>query len=451
MAKLVAIGDSLTQGFHSLAITNTDQSYPALIAKAMGLGVENFRMPDFRGRGGLPLNIEWLARRLEEKYGANLSAFDWIRALHTIPDLIDEVEDYWERGTGSRPTTDVRYHNLASWGFEAGDAYNITAGLAAEKTKKPKDNWFAPPSEARLRTAVRVLNPGHKPERAPDTQISIAREIRQREGGIEHLIVWLGSNNCLGTVVHLKVKKTGDTPPGPLSPYTLWSPSAFEQEYERLATEISSIGAQNVYVANVPHVTIPPITRGVMANRGRLPESETYFDFYTRFFIRDKDFNEKRDPHLTKAEADEIDKHIDAYNVVIREQQEKHGWHLVDVCKMLDQLAVRRNHGHPTYRLPPALADLSIRFFETKPSGGLANGGLIGLDGVHPTATGYALIAQEFINVMRPRAPGIRDIDFAESRRWDTLVSMPPRTLDDVFGALEVLERKFHMSRWMDK
>lgn len=83
--------------------------------------------------------------------------------------------------------------------------------------------------------------------------------------------------------------------------------------------------------------------------------------------------------------------------------------------------------------------------------GGLLNGGLIGLDGVHPTATGYALIAQEFINVMRPQAPGILDIDFADIRRWDTLVSKPPRTLDDVFGALELLEKKFHMSRWMDK
>lgn len=62
-----------------------------------------------------------------------------------------------------------------------------------------------------------------------------------------------------------------------------------------------------------------------MANRGRLPDHEKYFDFYTRFFIRDKDFNEKRDPHLTKAQAQEIDQHIDAYNVVIRAQQHSNG------------------------------------------------------------------------------------------------------------------------------
>ena len=34
MAKLVTIGDSLTQGFSSFAISRTDQSYPALLARA---------------------------------------------------------------------------------------------------------------------------------------------------------------------------------------------------------------------------------------------------------------------------------------------------------------------------------------------------------------------------------------------------------------------------------
>src|SRR5690606_9132409 len=117
MARLVTIGDSLTQGFHSLAITNTDQSYPALIARAMGLGQDEFAQPDFRGKGGLPCSVEWLARRLEERYGADLRGFEWIRAIHAITDCIDEVEDYWERGRGARPTGDVLFHNLAVWGF----------------------------------------------------------------------------------------------------------------------------------------------------------------------------------------------------------------------------------------------------------------------------------------------------------------------------------------------
>ena len=39
MPKLVAIGDSLTQGVMSGALLKTRQSYPALIAEAMGLTV----------------------------------------------------------------------------------------------------------------------------------------------------------------------------------------------------------------------------------------------------------------------------------------------------------------------------------------------------------------------------------------------------------------------------
>src|SRR5262245_32527243 len=151
-ARLVTIGDSLTQGFSSLAITHTDRSYPALIARALGLVPGEFRLPDFRGKGGLPCSLEWLARRLEERYGAALTGLEWVRAIHTVTDLIDEVEDYWERGRGSRPAPDVRYHNLAVWGFEVGDAYNIDAKLCWDLVKDPSDNWLRPPSEARMRT-----------------------------------------------------------------------------------------------------------------------------------------------------------------------------------------------------------------------------------------------------------------------------------------------------------
>ena len=88
MAKLVAIGDSLTQGFQSLAITNTRSSYPALIAERLHLAPHEFRLPNFTGAGGLPCSLEWLARRLEDSYGADINAFEWLRALHRIPALL---------------------------------------------------------------------------------------------------------------------------------------------------------------------------------------------------------------------------------------------------------------------------------------------------------------------------------------------------------------------------
>lgn len=451
MARLVAIGDSITQGFQSLAITHTELSYPAMIARCMGLGIDEFRAPNFHGAGGLPCSIEWLARRLEDRHGADINAFEWIGALHTIPSLLDEVEDYWERGRGRQPHAAIDYHNLAVWGFEVADAYAIDSSLCLQWIGQSKDDLVSLPSEPRLRTAYRVLNPSQNPALNGDTQLSIAERIKQRDGGIRHLIVALGANNCLGTVVDLRIDETGAAPPGPNSEHTLWTPSAFEAEYSELLQRVSQIGADHTYVATVPHVTIPPITRGVMADRGRLPVDRKYFDYYTRFFIQDKAFNPQRDPHLTGAEAKYIDDTIDQYNATIRRLAGQHGFQVVDLCGLLDSLAVRRNHGVVRYPLPPAFSDLSIRLFEIHPSGRLRSGGLTSLDGVHPTACGYALVAQHFIHEMRRNDPDILDVDFDAVRASDPLVTKPPRTLDDVFAALGTLERHFHLSRWLSK
>ena len=447
MAKLVTIGDSLTQGFQSLAINKTALSYPALIAESLGTKVPDFRVPDFLGKGGLPLNIEWIARKLEDSYGGNINLFEWPFATDTILYLMDEVEDYWERGKGSDKAKESLYHNLAVWGFEVADAYNITPEICKSKIEMTKDDWFRPPSEPRLRTAYRVLNPSGSSNKDTATQISIAKEIKDSDGEIDNLIVWLGANNCLGTVVRLQIIETDNNPPGPNSQFTLWKPSAFKQEYDKLVQNISSIGAENIYVGTVPHVTIPPVARGIMKDRGRLPETETYFDYYTHFFIEDKKFNPDRDNHLTGDQAKMIDDYIDEYNQIIKQHAQDNGWHVVDTCLLLDKLAVRRNHGKPRYNLPQELQGLDVRFFEIEPNGKIKNGGLIALDGVHPTTCGYAIIAQEFIEVMRGQNPGIKDINFSEVRSWDTLVSRPPLTLNDIFGMLKYLEKTFHVSR----
>jgi hypothetical protein len=385
MAKLVAIGDSLSQGFQSLAIQKTSLSYPAMIAECMGIPVPDFQVPDFMGKGGLPFNIEWLCRELELRFGKDISLFEWPSAIDRIVDLLDDVEDYWERGKGSQPKKDSLYHNLAVWGFEVSDAYAIHSEMCRTAIANPKDEWFRPPSEPRLRTAYRVLNPAQLPERANDTQIALAKRIKERDGDIENLIVWLGANNCLGTVLRLNIDETGDNPPGPCSDKTLWTPTAFKKEYDELAAQVRQIGAKNIYVATIPHVTIPPITRGVMKNRGKLPATRKYYDYYTRFFIRDKNFNPDKDPHLTGSEAEKIDTYIDAFNVTINSHAEENGWHVVDICNVLDKLAVRRNHGTPKYALPPELQDLTIRFFEIESNGTIKNGGIIALDGVHPS------------------------------------------------------------------
>ena len=413
MAKLVAIGDSITQGFQSLAISSTDLSPPALIAERMGLDDLSFRTPDFSGAGGLPFNLEWMARKLQASYGPDIRRFEWITAAFEIGSLIDQVEDYWERGRGSEKIQDVDYHNLAVWGFEVGDAYNMTPKLCRQQIGKTRDNLLQIPSKPRLRSAARVLNPGQLETRDVYTQITIAKRIRE-DDQIEHLILALGANNVLGTVVDLKIKETGEDPPGPNSDRNLWSPAAFREEFRILAEQVAQIGADNVCIATVPHITIPPITRGVMENLRPLPDRETYFDFYTRFWIRDDRFNKDRDPHLTKRQAITIDDHIDRYNEVIIETAEAQGWKVVHLCKLLDEIAFRRNHQTPPRPLPPPIRDLTTELFRIHPNGQIRSGGLFSLDGVHPTTCGHGLIADEYIKVLREADPSIPRIDFAE-------------------------------------
>src|SRR5919108_4808445 len=90
--RLVAIGDSLTHGSQSAAIFNTDFSYPAVIAYELGW-YDSFRHPNYHGYGGLPLNIEYLLRQLEDIYGDKINWWELAPALFTVGQTMDEVED----------------------------------------------------------------------------------------------------------------------------------------------------------------------------------------------------------------------------------------------------------------------------------------------------------------------------------------------------------------------
>ncbi|MBI3177535.1 MAG: hypothetical protein HYZ35_06060 [Chloroflexi bacterium] len=450
-AKLVVIGDSLSQGFASFAVTRVDESYGAILAGCLGLRPGEWRVPDFRGMGGLPFNLEWLASELAMAYGTDLTGFEWGAATFRIAGLMDQVEDYWERGAGSRPVAvSGPYHNLAVWGFKVADAYALTDQYCFDKTRNTADSFLSLPSEPMLRTALRVISPALRIDGQPQTQISRAREIAQTEGGIENLVVWLGTNNALGTVLELEIRETGKKPPPFESNYNLWSAEAFKAEYDQLVEQVLSLKARRVIVATVPHITIPPITRGVNKRGAALKPGERYYDYYTRFWIRDNEFNPARDPYLSKTQAARIDARIDAYNVIIKDAAKANRWCLVDMCDSLDRAAFRRNQGQPSYNFPKEIADLTTQLFQIDRTGNRLRGGLFSLDALHPTHSGYALVAHEFRQAMMAayKLP-MKPIDFAAERAKDSLVNHPPRTLDDVFGFIQTLESRFHFSQWL--
>lgn len=470
--RLVAIGDSLTHGFQSGAVYNTDVSYPAIIAYEMGW-FKHFRYPSYFGEGGLPINLEFLIRELEQEFGDRVSWLEVPLALFRVRQFMARVEDWWERGLGTR-VAKLRgsNHNLAVYGWDLRDTLELTANKIEKRIGKPKDHLFRQIVEdANERAALRVLPGGEKGgDLTPlGAAAALGAEGTEETPGIETLIVLLGANNALGSVVKLEVKwsEEGFDNLENKKMFTVWKPSHFKAELDRVVEEVKKIQARHVIWGTVPHVTIAPVARGVGT---KMLKGSRYFPYYTRPWIKDEHFDAKNDPCITGAQALAIDSAIDQYNDAIAEavrnaREEGKDWYLLDAAGLLDRLAARRYIEDPLarpewwskYELPAELVALSpvpdSRFFESGPLG-RTGGALFSLDGVHPTTIGYGIVAQELINIMQQHAgvkfylgDGITErkgpvmVDFRRLSERDTLISDPPRSLtSDV-----------HLVGWIDQ
>jgi len=470
-AKLVAIGDSLTQGFTSGSIYQTEFSYPAMIAQC--LGDANFRSADFTGEGGFPLNIEKVLRLLVDRYGSKVNWHEVIPAALSVRSLLDRVEDYWERGEGNQPSaTGSLHHNLAVFGFQLGDCDTLTEAICRRAIPEPTDNPLKQiPEFPMYRAARRTLNPSFDSKLENLSQITAAQAIAQAEGGIENLLFWLGANNCLGTVTELEIRWSTEDDIEKLAHQrtcNLWHPEHFQKLLNRVAPQIHAIGATNVFIATVPHVTIPPVSRGVTPGKTGLDavDSNGYYEFYTRFWVWDDEFSKAphKYPYLVSEEARKIDSVIDSYNQSIRAAAEQYGWHVVDICEKLDQLAFRRQGGQVQFPFAQGFINalqanpntqhrvsangkplLDTRFLGIFPNEidplKKFRGGLIGLDGFHPTPACYGLIAHEFLQVMEGAGVAINQPPnwWDEIINADTLLTNPPSNLEHLSNTLGFL------------
>ncbi len=461
--KLVAIGDSLTQGFQSGAIFLTDWSYPAMIARSMNLQIPTeFRIPRFPG-SGLPLNIEALLRWMSTQIGPDISLDEWF--LHfplLLNRFMDDVEDLYERGIGAQPAAfGGVYHNLAVWGFRVADSYTVTSEYAVKQISDAEgfiaDDFLGLPSAPMYRTARRILNPRYRPDREDWTIIDNLAQISKEEN-IETLIIWLGSNDCLGTVLNLDFRPmdttTVSSDPAERRRWNLTHPEVFRQDFAMLVKHVkANIQAETqVFVGTIAHVTIPPVTTGIE------PFDGTYYQYYGRFFANQSNFNHLLQKNLTREQAQYIDAVIDEYNAAIRDIIDAEGpeWHLVEVGAILDVLAVKRNQlqdapdrplrnyyaslgitDHPLLRLSPVPNVLRLR---TREQGERYAGGLFSLDCFHPSTIGYGIVAEAFLREMQQAGVGDADpmrLDWADIIAHDTLLQTPPSLWDDITEAAE--------------
>ena len=139
--RFVTIGDSLTQGFMSAAVYRTDLSWPAITAYELGLTHEQFTFPTYEwptGPGGLPVDLERLARAFEKRYGARLDFWEIVGAGLWVRSYLDGIEDYWERGAGSAvPPSGPPFHNMGVYGWDLLDPQLLTATTVANRIAQP--------------------------------------------------------------------------------------------------------------------------------------------------------------------------------------------------------------------------------------------------------------------------------------------------------------------------
>jgi len=489
--KLFTIGDSISQGFMSGAAAKTDQCYSTLLSAI--LNAQDYSFPKWE-KGGHPLDIETVFRKLERRLDTDISGpFEWTRAVLLINQYLDDVEDYYERGEGSlaRCVEKFPFHNVSVRGFDVSNSWQLTAKICEDYIKTSDqggDNKFGLVSESFHRTGFRVLASG-----ATESGFSQLDwlEKHHTDQGVENVILWLGANNALGTVLDLKVNQTSSDgtafKDGPDSvPYderlrrgwNLWHPEDFRAEYQFMLDKVVDIMENNVnntnykvFIATIPLVTICPLIKAVeKAGRVDMEVEEWIVDSdnpapmdiselaekqmravsygkYYPYFLFEDNFDVTLN-HLNQNQVVHIDNCIRKYNRIIQElvaaANAKVGskrFYLVDISNALSEMALKRNNYVPDYKFPEyfkyAYPKVDSRYYGVTRDRQIKAGGLFSLDGVHPTAIGQGLIAYEFLKVIAKAGTFAGDpettIDWKAIFESDTLYSKPIGLLGEIY------------------
>jgi hypothetical protein len=457
--KLVSLGDSLVQGFQHGAIYRTAHSFPAILAKALHPCIR-FDQAQFEAGGGLPLNMEMLIRSLEPVVGPTMEPEEWRTAVLHVLKTVRAVRNHWNGKAGdSGKAHYTPYHNQAVWGAGVSDAWVLSdAACAAEIARKKQTLSILGflPDHAQYVTARHVLNPSLEPAWNQHTMLDNVAWFADN-GGIENLVVWLGSNNVVGAVTSLRFAWTAPGDAGRMPGRrrgTVTPPEVFHREFSRLAARLAALRIRNVFIATVPYVTLPPLLASPCGETGIAKwnaENLTH-----PWLMRDGEMLPGV-PFLTQAEVRLLNDTVDAYNRSISEICALYGFVTVPLNRMIYRLPASELVSDPTVAFPTGLQEalasfpatahlagkgggLTAAYPEAGATGKLTAGGLFSLDGLHPSQTGYALIAYVFMLVMKKHGVAFQNgIDWKNTVASDSLLQSPPKLLGELQTVMQLL------------
>ena len=222
------------------------------------------------------------------------------------------------------------------------------------------------------------------------------------------IIVWLGNNDALWAAI--------DGDPAQLTPIP-----NFRSDYKTVLDRLSATGA-TLITANIPDITAIPylIPAETVAAQVGVPLAYIgpalgigpgdYVTLDGSSLIPGILQNPASGPLpgsavVTAAEAATIHDYVVAYNQIIADEAAAHGIPVADINNLLSDIK-RKGIVVGGQRLT---ADYL--------------GGIFSLDGIHPTNTGYAVVANEFIKTMNRRfAAGIAPVSIVNIAKDDPLV-----------------------------
>jgi GDSL-like Lipase/Acylhydrolase len=246
------------------------------------------------------------------------------------------------------------------------------------------------------------------------------------------VFVWIGNNDAL-------IADFAGTPA------VMTSASDFNTQFTSLMNSLSSKTSAKLLVANIPDVTSVPYlfpapvilaqVQQVLAAHGvpiDIPTLSVMMGIGPGDYVNLEQGVQVEVPAflasfptgaplsdsavLSAAEVAQVQANVDAYNAIIAAQVASAGGTLVDTHALFTAIGDCRIPGFP------CASGVTINGYQATNA---FLGGLFSLDGVHPTNTGYALIANAFIDTMNASlGTTVADVDVAAVAAADPL--FPP-------------------------
>lgn len=387
---LMAIGDSLYNGMRSLTIDGekTRGSPPAMIAN--GLGIASFRVPDLPKPVIVDLE-NWLER---------LSPL--VTVPLAIPTILNDLRDsmrFWATGPANVPSPSGAraFDNIAFSGATIEDMYELTADKADAVAREMVANALATSDLGSLVANVGTIlvMANARFTLAPDPELSEANPFRNRTSmeivamrQPRRLIVSIGHNNGFIDIV-LRADPAGAS----------HLAGELAVRYPRLIEEVCALpdAVERIYVNLLPAPSavsslMPTSPSFIEPDGGEPCDARYYTSYETLMCFRYGTYTGER--------LREVDREVLALNEWIvdqfRARDTKGRVRFVDVFRHMKAVDSKNNGRNPGNIFVVQNRTCTNEMFQANPlpgSLGFKAGGLEGLDGIHLTAVGNALLA----------------------------------------------------------